>query len=483
MFESAVTLDPAKPQSNRSGSAPSGSGGAGAQDFAALFTRHAYAAFANAQTVRETQLPDFARPISADARGTLEQSPDTDYPQRPVRSPEESPPASDPAEAARAPHRTDAERPGHDNHDDAALPALSETAAYRSGAAPSPQSAERAAPATTTNATPPPSGTDTASQQNRQAGDAAAQALKAQVVDGNAKEQLPQLRHTLSSGAALVAQSGGGKSVGAGENTALANAGGNTASSIAAGAAQASAQAGQKAKGQTGAANAVAGNAAQSAGAAPAAAAAVPTAAAGSGQFWQQGSNNRSLMNGGAAGTPMQASALARADGLAAAGDGAAGFQVPIRPAGQAAPPKPLPPVPPRLISNQVAVQIQKGLSQGGDRISIQLKPAELGRVDVRLDMVGDGRVAAVISADRADTLDLLQRDARLLQNALQDAGLETDGNSLSFELKGQSGGQSDQALGQSAGSPDDEEESAGLPHHINSEPSIVSDDRVDVHI
>ena len=46
--------------------------------------------------------------------------------------------------------------------------------------------------------------------------------------------------------------------------------------------------------------------------------------------------------------------------------------------------------------------------------------------------------MAAVITADRADTLDLLQRDARILQNALQDAGLQADGNSLSFELKGQ---------------------------------------------
>lgn len=96
------------------------------------------------------------------------------------------------------------------------------------------------------------------------------------------------------------------------------------------------------------------------------------------------------------------------------------------------------PPVPPQEVTNQVAVQIKKAISQGNDLIRIQLKPAELGRVEVKLEVAEDGRAMAVVSAERAETLDLLQRDASGLRQALQDAGLSTDSNSLSFNLRGE---------------------------------------------
>src|SRR5690606_19675272 len=71
----------------------------------------------------------------------------------------------------------------------------------------------------------------------------------------------------------------------------------------------------------------------------------------------------------------------------------------------------------------QVAVQIVRGVQEGQSRISVQLDPPELGRVDVRLEVAHDGKVMAVVSADRQETLDLLQRDARGLERALQEAG------------------------------------------------------------
>ena len=42
-----------------------------------------------------------------------------------------------------------------------------------------------------------------------------------------------------------------------------------------------------------------------------------------------------------------------------------------------------------------------------------------------------------MVNADRPETLEALQRDARGLERALQDAGLRTDSNSLSFNLRG----------------------------------------------
>src|SRR3546814_7827105 len=66
------------------------------------------------------------------------------------------------------------------------------------------------------------------------------------------------------------------------------------------------------------------------------------------------------------------------------------------------------------------------------------LHPAELGRIEVKLENASDGTLRAVISAERTETLDLLQRDARGLERALQEAGVKTDSGSLSFNLRGQ---------------------------------------------
>lgn len=89
-------------------------------------------------------------------------------------------------------------------------------------------------------------------------------------------------------------------------------------------------------------------------------------------------------------------------------------------------------------VLEQVSVTIQKAIKDGTDRITIQLRPAELGRVDVRIEVAGDGRTLVHVAADRSDTLDLLQRDARDLARALQDAGLRADTGSLQFSLREQ---------------------------------------------
>lgn len=86
---------------------------------------------------------------------------------------------------------------------------------------------------------------------------------------------------------------------------------------------------------------------------------------------------------------------------------------------------------------DQLAVQIARGASNGMDQISIRLKPAALGQVDVRLEFFADGRVNAVIAADKPETLDLLRGDSRSLERALQEAGLKADSGSLEFSLRG----------------------------------------------
>lgn len=92
-------------------------------------------------------------------------------------------------------------------------------------------------------------------------------------------------------------------------------------------------------------------------------------------------------------------------------------------------------PMPPA--TEQVAVHISRAVQSGSDRITVQLKPASLGMITVELEVGHNNRLIAVVSADRQDTLDLLQRDARSLERALNDAGLKTDSGSLSFNLRG----------------------------------------------
>ena len=110
----------------------------------------------------------------------------------------------------------------------------------------------------------------------------------------------------------------------------------------------------------------------------------------------------------------------------------------------RAAPP---PPPPPNPAAFQVAIHVARALDDGLERINIRLHPANLGRVEVKLEVAQDGRVTVTVIADKADTLDMLQRDSRALERALQDAGLRTDSESLNFGLRdGQDRDEADEA-------------------------------------
>lgn len=83
-----------------------------------------------------------------------------------------------------------------------------------------------------------------------------------------------------------------------------------------------------------------------------------------------------------------------------------------------------------------VAVEIASRAFNGDRRFEIRLDPPELGRIDVRLDMSRDGSVSSRLVVERAETLDLLRRDAGNLERALQSAGLNTSGSGLEFSLR-----------------------------------------------
>ncbi len=93
--------------------------------------------------------------------------------------------------------------------------------------------------------------------------------------------------------------------------------------------------------------------------------------------------------------------------------------------------------------ADQVSVVIQRGITAGAQSMTIALDPLELGKVEVKLDFAKDGSVQASVTAERPETLTLLKNDHSTLTQALQNAGLTTTSNSLSFNLR--DGGSSQQ--------------------------------------
>ncbi len=86
----------------------------------------------------------------------------------------------------------------------------------------------------------------------------------------------------------------------------------------------------------------------------------------------------------------------------------------------------------------QVAVHIKRAANEGLDTISIKLDPGNLGKVEVTMEVSSDGRLLAVIAADKPETLAMLQKDAQALEQSLRDSGLKTGQDSLNFMLREQ---------------------------------------------
>ncbi|MBR9902206.1 MAG: hypothetical protein GYB19_19340 [Rhodospirillales bacterium] len=145
---------------------------------------------------------------------------------------------------------------------------------------------------------------------------------------------------------------------------------------------------------------------------------------------------------------------------------------------------------PSQQVQQQVAVSIRNAASEGVDKISVQLRPEHLGRVDVKMEIGQDGRIQGVIQADTRETLDMLRQDSRALQQALKDAGLNADSQSFTFEHRNE-GGQSQDGNGQSrmtadqGSSPDDGDVMSGteLAEHVAIGYGINPNGLVDIRI
>jgi flagellar hook-length control protein FliK len=86
-----------------------------------------------------------------------------------------------------------------------------------------------------------------------------------------------------------------------------------------------------------------------------------------------------------------------------------------------------------------LAVEIAASVQSGKTRFEVRLDPADLGRIDVRIDVDRNGQVTSHLTVEKPETLTMLQQDAPQLQQALNDAGLKTGSGGLQFSLRDQS--------------------------------------------
>lgn len=96
------------------------------------------------------------------------------------------------------------------------------------------------------------------------------------------------------------------------------------------------------------------------------------------------------------------------------------------------------------------ALNLMRRFESGARAFQLRLDPPELGKVEVKLTVGPDRSVEAVVTTERPEALAELQRAARDLAAALQEAGLDLIEGGLSFQLdqsgQDQAGGQSDGA-------------------------------------
>lgn len=86
-------------------------------------------------------------------------------------------------------------------------------------------------------------------------------------------------------------------------------------------------------------------------------------------------------------------------------------------------------------VVEQVKVNITKSAVKGVDTINVRLKPEDLGHIEIKMQ-IKDGKLQAHIISSRPETAEILQKESAALEKAFNDAGFQTDDNSLNFSFR-----------------------------------------------
>ena len=108
------------------------------------------------------------------------------------------------------------------------------------------------------------------------------------------------------------------------------------------------------------------------------------------------------------------------------------------------------------------------GAGAGTQRLTVRLDPADLGQVEIRVDRPKFGPPEVRIAVERSETLALLQHDRHQLQQALDQAGIPSEGRQIEFRLVARidPGGDGAPAGSWTAGNPNGEQGGGSMAGH-----------------
>jgi flagellar hook-length control protein FliK len=88
--------------------------------------------------------------------------------------------------------------------------------------------------------------------------------------------------------------------------------------------------------------------------------------------------------------------------------------------------------------TEQVSIHIAQAKIGKMDRVTLNLHPTDLGRVEIRMQVDSDQNTFVRIHSESRDTYDLLRADRGNLERILQDVGLKLDSGNLEFGYRGE---------------------------------------------
>ncbi len=97
-----------------------------------------------------------------------------------------------------------------------------------------------------------------------------------------------------------------------------------------------------------------------------------------------------------------------------------------------------------KQVAKQVNLNITRSLKAGDNQFAMRMDPPELGRVAVKMTFLANGLVKAQVMAERPETLEMLQREVKGLERAVEAGGHKSEPGGISFSL--------DSGNGESAG-------------------------------
>lgn len=92
----------------------------------------------------------------------------------------------------------------------------------------------------------------------------------------------------------------------------------------------------------------------------------------------------------------------------------------------------------PHAATQLVAATLSRSAQSGESKnMTLRLDPPELGKIEIQMHFTKDKSVKTHMIFEKPETMLMMQRDSQTLERAMQQAGMDAGGNSLSFELAG----------------------------------------------